>query len=195
MQDPAFILSNLFPIGGAEDFTLDDSDAMRSAQGYTFAHADLVWEPSSPNNEDGPPLVWGRDGRFQVLMYAFRVTDSLSAAQATSQQSGLNDVRLQTSHEVFVWTPDGQGGASRRRVLNTGDLAAGVLTPRVQRALSLNPQTQQTVGAVAITAILPVRTGVAGACARRRRAPTARAARARRPRTRRRPRPRRRGSC
>lgn len=157
LPDPSLILATLYPLS-IDGFDLDESDTMQTQQGFTFTHVELVWEAGDV------------DASLYVLVYAARVTNQFtfsSAAPEGGETGKTPNLQFETSHEVFVWTPDGGGGARRARVLGTDDLAAGVLTPQIQRALFsqsassvllLSPQ----VGTVAITSAMPVRTGVVG---------------------------------
>ena len=148
IPDPAMILSTIFPMG-LDQFTLAESDTMQSTQGYTFTHADIVWE-------EGLSLY--------VLVYASRMTTEASLMDDVLTTGRIADVTA--SHEVFVWRPDGPGSgrATRSRILSTDDLGAEMLTLRVQTALFDGRVLTSTaqVGGVVISNIFPVRSGSGG---------------------------------
>ncbi len=140
IPDPAMILSTVFPMG-LDTFTLSDSETMRLAQGYTFTHADLLWEGG---------------GAVYAIIYARRATTAASLARDASE--GAVPPPVSYSQEVFVWRPDNAGGSLRSRILSSDDLGAGMLTLQVQSQLFdggvlVAPQ----VEGVSITCIFPVR--------------------------------------
>ena len=106
---------------------------LNTLQGYVFTHADLLWAPSSSSSG------------LRVLVYAARQVSSVSLAGKTTTA---------VENEVLLW---GNADDAPTTVVTGADLAAGMLTLGVQRALfgaSLLKKPQ--VGTVAIGTIFPV---------------------------------------
>ena len=116
LPDPAMLQATLFA-SGLDPLPLAGAAAMFDRDGYTLAHVDVLWAP-------GGALP-------TVLVYAARTLSATTLDGTTSTSE---------AHEVWAWSSASASAPSsalmmRRKVIGTDDLAAGLLTPSVQRAL------------------------------------------------------------